>query len=219
VRLDARHGEAIYPVGVFSYDRPDRAEPESYEITLPGLDVVRFRFRVIQLGRLHWRDFLARPNPVAAALMARMRIAEADRPWVKAACLRMLVGLRLDAARIALVSGFVDSYLRLDEAGETLFRSEIERTNPNERTRVMEIVTSWQLQGRKEGRVEGRSEEALQLVARQLTRRLGALPAATEARVRALPIDELEELAEELLDFTALADLDRWLDRGRSGPV
>ena len=226
VRLVARHGEAIYPVAVFSYDRPDRAEPESYEVTLPGLDVMRFRFRVIQLGRLHWRDFLARPNPVAAALMARMRIAEADQPRVKAACLRMLVGLRLDAARTALVSSFVDSYLRLDEAGETLFRSEIEHTDPDERTRVMEIVTSWQLQGRKEGRiegrsegrVEGRSEEALQLVARQLARRLGTLPAATEAQVRALPIDALEELAEELLDFTALADLDRWLAE-RSSPA
>ena len=30
-----------------------------------------FRFTVIQLNRLNWRDFARRPNPVAAALMAK----------------------------------------------------------------------------------------------------------------------------------------------------
>ena len=211
IRLVARHGEAVYPVGLFSYDSPGPVEPSGYEITLPGLDVMRFRFQVIQLARLRWRDFLDRPNPVAAALMSKVQIAEGDQPRVKAACLRMLAGLGLDEARTHLVSGFVDSYLRLDEAGETLFRSEIASADPEEGARVMEIVTSWQLKGREEGRSLGRVEAMLRVVEKQLAHRLGTLPPAVADRIRALPVEALEELAEALLEFESASDLDRWL--------
>ena len=57
-----------------------RIEPESYEVGSPDLEVLRFRFRTIQLAHLPWREFLARPNPVTAALMAKMRFAAEERP-------------------------------------------------------------------------------------------------------------------------------------------
>ena len=87
-----------------------RIEPESYEVGSPDLEVLRFRFRTIQLARLPWREFLARPNPVAAALMAKMRFAAEERPKVKVECLRLLATLGLDPARMSLISGFVDTY-------------------------------------------------------------------------------------------------------------
>jgi hypothetical protein len=46
---------------------------------------------------------------------------------------------------------------------------------------------------------------------RLLTRRCGSLSAATTARIQALPVDELEALAEALLDFTGPQDLQDWL--------
>ncbi|CCI14543.1 hypothetical protein MICAE_3030002 [Microcystis aeruginosa PCC 9806] len=58
----------------------------------------------MQLNRLNWRDFLNQPNPVASALMARMNIAEKERAKVKAECLRLLITLRLDSARMQLIS-------------------------------------------------------------------------------------------------------------------
>ena len=47
-------------------------EPDEYRVGFPDLEVLRFRYRVIQLSRLNWRDFVRRSNPVAGALMARM---------------------------------------------------------------------------------------------------------------------------------------------------
>jgi hypothetical protein len=61
--------------------------------------VLEFRFHAIQLNRLNWRDYIDRPNPVAAALMSKMKIAKRDRPNVKAECLRLLVTLKLDPAK------------------------------------------------------------------------------------------------------------------------
>ena len=206
-RLVARHGEAVYPIAVLSYDQPARPRENTYRIRLPGLDVLRFRFRVIQLNRLSWRAFLSRPNPVAAALMAKMRIAPGDRPRVKAACLRMLAGLSLDAARERLVSYFVDSYLRLDETEARLFLVEVGRSEPLERARVMEMVTSWM----EEGILKGREERGATLTLRLLARKVGPITEPLLTQVQGLAAADLEDLAEALLDFASQDDLVRWL--------
>jgi predicted transposase YdaD len=79
----------------------------------------------------------------------------------------------------------------------------------------MQIVTSWMEQGIAEGEQigeqHGRTEEARSLVLRQLSRRVGTLPATVEAQVQALALPQLEALGEALLDFVQLGDLSEWL--------
>lgn len=88
----------------------------TYQIEFPNWKVLQFNYRAVQLNRLNWRDFLKQRNPLASALMAKMKIAPQERPQVKAECLRLLVTLKLDPARMQLISGFVDTYLRLTES-------------------------------------------------------------------------------------------------------
>ena len=153
--------------------------------------------------------------------MARMRIAAADRARVKLECLRLLATLRLDPARTRLVSGFVDSYLRLTGEERRLFEAEVRQVPEEERGKVMQIVTSWMEEGiekgREEGREEGRKEGTLQLVLRQLARRVGELSTPTAGRIRSLSQTELEALAEALLDFQAPGELERWLSGREAG--
>lgn len=66
-------------------------------------------------------------------------------------------------------------------------------------------------EGEQLGEERGRQEEARSLVLRLLTRRLGALPESTQARLATLSLLQLEALGEALLDFTASTDLDTWL--------
>jgi len=49
------------------------------------------------------------------------------------------------------------------------------------------------------------------LVTARLTRRCGPLSEATTARIQALPLQQLEALADALLDFQGPADLATWL--------
>jgi hypothetical protein len=60
---------------VFSFNEPYREEANIYSVEFPHRKVLAFSFEAIQLNRLNWRDFLTQPNPVAAALMSKMRIA------------------------------------------------------------------------------------------------------------------------------------------------
>ena len=53
----------------------------------------------------------------------------------------------------------------------------------------------------------GREEGEAKLTLRQLNRRCGPLSEATSARIQALPLQQLEALAEALLDFSGPADL------------
>ena len=61
--------------------------------------------------------------------------------------------------------------------------------------------------GRQEGAAQGEAKVTL----RQLSRRCGPLSEATTAIVQALPLEQLELLAEALLDFGGPADLAVWL--------
>jgi hypothetical protein len=209
--LFLRYNRPIYPIVVFSYDSPQRQDKSDFVIDFPDKQVLKFDYEIVQLNRLDWRDFLQQKNPVAAALMAKMKIDKRDRPTVKAQCLRLMVTLSLDPAKMQLISGFVDSYLRLNSTEEALFQSELGTMEAREQEQIMQITTSWKEEGRVEGRQEGRIEEKLAITLRQLNRKLGNLPEEIATRIKSLEPNQLDSLTEDLLDFLSLDDLKQWL--------
>ena len=72
---------------------------------------------------------------------------------------------------------------------------------------------SWKKERRGEARGEsrGRAAEAASVTLRQLYRRCGTLNNPTTARTQGLPLEQLEALADALLDFTGPEDLAAWL--------
>ena len=78
---------------------------------------------------------------------------------------------------------------------------------PREEIRHTRAVQDWLAEGRQEG------EAAVTL--RQLNRRCGTLSEATTAQIQALPLEQLEALADALLDFQGPADLAAWLAANR----
>jgi hypothetical protein len=188
---------------------------------------LQFNYDVIQLNRLNWRDFVRNQNPVASALMAKMNIAPEERPRVKLECLRLLATLRLDPAKMQLISGFIDTYLQLNGDEEAILRAEIARIEPAEQEAVMQIVTSWMREGIEQGLQQGRQEgleRGIQLglqqgrregesalILRLLTRRFGLIDFEIQDRIRQLSLSQLENFAEALLDFSDTTDLVAWL--------
>jgi Domain of unknown function (DUF4351) len=171
--------------------------------------VLRFNYRVIRLNHLPWRDFVGKANPVASAFMAKIKVRKSDRIAVKLECLRELAGLALNPAQLHLLSGFVDTYLRLDLVEEERFMEQVGRIEGKQQEGIMQIVTSWQEQGRR----EGRQEEASSLVMRLVKRKFGVMAEPIEQTIATLPIDRLNDLGEALLDFSSEADLRAWLEQ------
>lgn len=163
-RLHQFHRKRIYPIAIFSYDEPKKEAKSSYGVEFPGFKVLEFNFQSIQLNRLDWRDYLDRPNPVAAALMAKMKIEESDRPKVKAECLRLMVTLKLDPAKSRLISKFVDTYLRLSAKDEAIFQAELAKLEPQQKEKIMYTMTSWEEKGMEKGMEKARQAIALNLL-------------------------------------------------------
>ncbi|MBM3728883.1 MAG: flagellar assembly protein H [Acidobacteria bacterium] len=220
--LSLKYGLPVYPIAVFSHDKPRSAQPDKYRMTFPDGLAQIFRYRVVQLNRMAWRKFLRTKNPVATALMVKMNVAEQDRPRVKLECLRLMLTLRLDEARMQLIGTFVDAYLRLS-AGEVreferqLARSPLKR---KEKQKMLDYVTSWEQKGIRKGRAEGRQEgrqegiETLRAVLRDvatqaITERFGAVPPGLAERIENLDSqEELRTFISRALSASKLADLE-----------
>ena len=90
---------------------------------------------------------------------------------------------------------------------------------PREEIRHTRAVQDWLAEGRQEGlqeglqegRQEGRQEGEAAVTLRLLNRRCGPLSDATTAQIQALPVEQLEALADALLDFQGPDDLTAWL--------
>ncbi len=145
--------------------------------------------------------------------MAKMNIADSDRPKVKLECLRLLATLRLNPAKMQLISGFIDSYLQLNAQEKQLFQAEVDKIEPIQKEATMKIVTSWMREGIEQGLVQGKQSEASSLVMRLLPRKVGTITPELQQRIKQLQLTQLEDLAEALLDFSAVADLEAWLQQ------
>lgn len=211
-RLTEKYALPVYPIALFSYDKPNTAEKSQYIVEFPHRKVVEFNFAVIQLNRLDWRDFISRDNPAASALMAKMGIKTEDRVTAKKECLRMIARLKLDPARTQLLGGFVDSYLRLLEKERKKLEAEVQKLPSKEKEDVMEIVTSWEEKGIKIGLQQGLQRE-IELVLRLIRKKFGNLNKIKEKQILSLPIEKVEELGEALFDFKDADDLQMWLKR------
>jgi Domain of unknown function (DUF4351)/Putative transposase, YhgA-like len=203
-RLVAKYGKEVYPIVVFSYDKPYKAATSQFKIEFEDLQALRFNFRVVQLNRLGWRKYLNKPNPVASALMAKMKIAPPDRAKVKAEALKMLTGLGLNDVEKYLVSGFIGTYLKLDEKEQVKFERELEKNMSTEqKEEALVIVTDWMERGMELGKEE--------MILRQLKHRVGVLTSQEEKQIKALSVSQLDELGEALLDFADKNDFINWM--------
>ena len=89
------------------------------------------------------------------------------------------------------------------------------RIDEKEAKRMIEITTSWEEKGRLKGRIEGRAEGKIEgqadLLVRQLKKKFIHIPAEMEARVRNLPAERLQQLAEAIFEVKTIEDVKEFL--------
>ena len=68
-------------------------------------------------------------------------------------------------------------------------------------------------EGEQIGERRGERQGEAKLVLRLLNRRFGALNPTLEQQIQELSVEQLETLAEELLDFSTVEELETWLEQ------
>ena len=74
-----------------------------------------------------------------------------------------------------------------------------------------EILKEGLEKGLQQGLQQGLRQEGVNLVLRLIRRRFGTVSSTTQTQIEGLSIPDLENLAEALLDFTEISDLEQWL--------
>jgi hypothetical protein len=194
----------VYPIALFSFESLKSDRQSSYNLRFPDKEVLKFSYTVIQLNKFYWKDYLKTNNPITPALMTKMNIDASDR--VKAECLRIITSLKLKPEKLRILSGFVDTYLRLNKEEEKEFQAILEEFEPGVRKGVMEIVTSWKLEGLQEGLAHEQK-----VILKQLQKRFASVPSEVEEGVKKLDLDGLESFAEAIFDFANIDDVKLWL--------
>ena len=159
--------------------------------------------------------------PLGVALMALTTIDEASTPFAARLLLARSQREESEAASRAiiemlttiLVYKFTNLNRREAEAmlGITLEETRFYREAKEEgREQGLE-------QGIEQGIEQGREQEGRALILRLLNRRLlnrrvGTLPESITTKIADLSIEQIETLAEELLDFQSIEDLEVWLE-------
>lgn len=203
-RLHEKYQLPVYPIVIFSYDAPKRLAAKRYEVSFGRFSVLDFQYRVVQLNRLNWRHFLQRPNPVASALMVKMKIGPADRPWVKLECLRMILKLKLDKAKSALIWKFMSSYLRLTAAEDVVYNEGMATLTPKQQETALDLSNEWTEKGAR--------ETLLYL----LQHRFGKVPAALTRRISRLSEPVIREMVVAVLDFKDIEDAGVWITESKA---
>jgi flagellar biosynthesis/type III secretory pathway protein FliH len=196
-RLYEKYRRRILPIAVFSYDKI-RDEPDNFELGFPFLTVACFRFYKLELRKLSWRNYINSNNPAAAALMSKMGFKKEERVRVKTEIWRMLTRLKLDPARMELIAGFVETYLKLNQEEEKQFAHELENLDTEEAEAIMQITTSWHEKGRQEGmiegRIEGKIEGRIEIICNLLNGKFGLNTTTIQERLQEIKdIDALDK--------------------------
>jgi hypothetical protein len=177
-RLYQKYRRKILPIALFRYNTK-HVESDHFSMDFPFLQVVDFHYLIVQLKRENWRNYIRQDNPVAAALLSKMGYTKREKIEVKIEFLRMLLRMELDPARLTLVTGFFDTYLRLNEDEEQKVIEEEKAMSSKEGEKIMEIINSYERKGREIGKQEGRQEgkkegkqegreEAIMMVAKRM---------------------------------------------------
>ncbi|BAS28223.1 DUF4351 domain-containing protein [Limnochorda pilosa] len=198
-RLHEKYWLPVFPIALFTYPRSG-GERSLYDARMmgPRLCGPLLPYYTIHLQGLDWHRFRRKRNPVAAALMARMRRRSGEAVEVKLQCLRSMLRLHLTDDQAALLWGFVDTYVPLD-AEEVRRYNQIREGWPmavqQEADRIMSSV---ERKGWERGLERGRHEEVVRLLLRHLRARFGDVATEDLGQLDALTADQLEDLSLEI---------------------
>ena len=213
-RLKDKFNLPIASLVILGDDR-NNWRPSTFSQSLWGCDVL-FRFPTVKLldYESQWADLEASRNPFAIVTMAHLKTKstrkdlQSRKDW-KFRLTRMLYENGYERQAILDLFRFIDWILELPSDLKEAFRNELAQY---EQEKQMPYVTSIERMGIEQGWKEGRKEGERSLILRQLTRRVGVLPEHLTDRIQDLSIEQLETLAEDLLDFQGLDDLTAWFE-------
>lgn len=158
-------------------------------------------------------------NDIAAALLSKMGFQPEEKVKVKVEFMRMLTRMKLDPARMELLAGFFETYLRLNREEEEQYNRELGKLDSKEVDVIMQITTSWHEKGRAEGRAEGKIEAKREVICKYLLRKFGDKSFDLQQKIRQITsLEVLDYILGELFAANTLEEARAIVNNGAGKP-
>lgn len=164
------------------------------------------RFEVIRLWEQPLEIFLNAPGLLPFAVLSRVR-NQSEALQQVATQLKTIPDRRTQSnitAATAILAGLV-----LEKG---LVQQILRRELMQESVIYQDILQEGRQEGIQQGLQQGIEQERF-LIVRLLTRKVGEIPEEVRSQIAQLPLPQLENLGEALLDFSTYDDLVAWLER------
>jgi len=193
-------GLPVCPVVVLAHDEAALHDSSRFRVSLPHKIILDFSYLTVPLHRLNWRDYVRKANPMACALMSRMRVSPDEWVRVKSESLRLLSTLEMEPGRRRMIARYIDTYMPLSAEKEKKIRWKVDLSDLD----TCDVPTIEESDnGVRMGKVD--------IILRQLTCRTGVLPGKIAGEIENLTSDDLDDLGEALLSFNHPAEIEGWL--------
>ncbi|HEX4947147.1 MAG TPA: DUF4351 domain-containing protein [Blastocatellia bacterium] len=209
-RIKDRYNAPVVSLGVIT-GNAGNVRLGRYENELWGCRTT-FEFPVVKMSDWRGREAeLERSrNPFAMVVLVHLALPQAqdslaDKYAVKLHLIRRLLRHGFAANYVRSLLRFLDWVIQLPAELEQQLNNIVEEESGEKK---MPYVTSWERRGIATGK--------LQLILQLLKVKFGSLDESLTARIEQLPVQKLEKLAEALLKFSDVSDLERWLKRRAS---
>jgi hypothetical protein len=188
-------------------------QPDSYGYNLGGCSV-KLEFPTVKLldYQERWSELESSLNPFAIMIMAHLKTKATtsnltQREQWKWILIRSLYEKGYNKLEIVKLFKFIDLMMTLPKQ---LQQSLTKKINNYEEERKMPLISPTEQLAMERGEERGFEREK-QLVIRLIKRKLGEISSETESQIKALNIDDVEKLGEDLFDLTSINDLQSWL--------
>jgi predicted transposase YdaD len=165
--------------------------------------------------RVQWIELLsAAANPTAPALVQALALllqSEQDLPATTSALRARVAGSSQAAEIDDVIAAILVARFNGRSIQELCAMGGITLDDFTQSIAYREIFGRGEAQGEARGVALGQVQGEAKVTLRLLSRRCGPLSAEQEDVIRSLPLERLEALAEALLDFEGMADLNSWL--------
>jgi len=204
-------------------DENENYRPNCYEIDRWGFKI-HFEFPLVKL--IDFKDKIdveKATNPFEIITFAHLKNLmtkkdPVDRLFWKITLVKLLYKKGYKKEDILNIYRFLDWVMVLPENIASQFHDEIIKYEEEQKMPFITTAERIGIGKGKEigigkGKEIGREEEAKSLVVRQLNKKFKYLDEATTKQIEELALTEIEILSDDLLDMTALEDLEKWLNR------
>jgi Domain of unknown function (DUF4351) len=201
--------ERVIPVVIFLNSGRDR--PELLQLGSDKQTYLEFRYLSCYLKQLSAMDYCESDNIVIRLNLPNMCYPHNEKLEIYAAAHKGLATLESDINKQNKYADFIDIYAELSEEEQIQYRE----CYLNEEGEMMGLSQILRQEWREEGLQKGRQDESVTLIARMLRRKLGIHPELDQIvlNLKTMPVEKLEDLAEDLLDFSDMQDLTTWLQK------